>query len=178
MNEFLQDTFGGEALTFEQFNERIGNNADIKLANTADGSYVPKADFDAVNGQLADAQATAKTNAEKYADFDSQLQAAKDEGVNALNAYKLEVEMSKAFADAKVADEVSVKANLNMDDVKFGEDGNLIGLKEQLASLKESKPHLFEKEQKKLNLGGSTAGVGASKNTGGINGAVAEYYSK
>lgn len=177
-NEFLQDTFGGEALTFEQFNERLGNNADIKLANTADGSYVPKSEFDALSGQLADAQATAKTNAEKYADFDSQLQAAKDEGAAALNAYKLEVEVSKAFAAANVADEVSVKANLNMDNVKFGEDGKLTGLDDQLKSLKESKPHLFEEAQKKLNLGGSTAGVGDSKKISGIDGAVAEYYSK
>ncbi len=178
MNEFLQDTFGGEALTFEQFNERLEGNTDISLANTADGSFVPKADYDALSGQLAEAQETAKTNAEKYADFDSQLQAAKDEGTAALNAYKLDVEVSKAFAAANVADEVSVKANLNMENVKFGDDGKLTGLDDQLKSLKESKPHLFNEEQKKLNLGGSTAGVGASKNKGGISGAVAEYYSK
>lgn len=65
-----------------------------------------------------------------------------------------------------------------MENVKFGDDGKLTGLDDQLKSLKESKPHLFNEEQKKLNLGGSTAGVGASKNKGGISGAVAEYYSK
>lgn len=178
MNEFLQDTFGGEALTFEQFNEKLGGNAGIKLVNAADGSYVPKSEYDSVNGQLAQAQATAKSNAEKYADFDSQLQAAKDEGAAALQAYKLDVEVSKAFAAANVADEVSVKANLNMDNVKFGEDGKLTGLDEQLKSLKKSKPHLFKEEQKKLHLGGSTAGAGAPKNTGGIKGAVADFYSK
>ncbi len=177
-NEFLQDTFGGEALTFEQFNEKLGSNAGIKLANVADGSYVPKADFDAVNVQLADERATAKTNAEKYANFDSQLKAAKDDGAAALNAYKLDVEISRAFASANVADEVSVKANLNMKNVKLGEDGKLTGLEDQLKSLKESKPYLFKAEQKKLNLGGSAAGIGAVKDEGGLKGAVANFYSK
>lgn len=177
-NEFLQDTFGGEALTFEQFNEKLGSNAGIKLANVADGSYVPKADFDAVNVQLADERTTAKTNAEKYADFDSKLQAAKDAGVAALNAYKLDVEISKAFSVANVTDEVSVKANLNMENVKLGEDGKLTGLEDQLKSLKESKPYLFKAEQKKLNLGGSAAGIGAAKDEGGLKGAVANFYSK
>lgn len=174
MNEFLQETFGEEALTFEQFNERLGGNTGIKLVNAADGSFVPKSELDTINSQLADAQA----NAEKYADFDAQLQAAKDEGVNALNAYKLEVEMSKAFTAANVADEVSVKANLNMDNVKFDEDGKLTGLDEQLNSLKESKPFLFTTPQKKLNLGGSTQGVKGGKASTGIKGAVDEYYNK
>ena len=176
MNEFLQETFGGEALTFEQFNEKLGNEG-IKLVNAADGSYVPKADYDAVNGQLSEAQASAKTNAEKYADFDAQLQAAKDEGTAALNAYKLEVEISKAFSAAGIADEVSVKANLNMDNIKLGDDGKLEGLEEQLKALKESKPFLFTEPQKKLNLGGSTQGVRVTK-AKGLGAALAEHYSK
>lgn len=177
MNDFLQDTFGGEALTFEQFNEKLGGNAGIKLVNAADGSYVPKSEYDAVNGQLAQAQATAKSNAEKYADFDSQLQAAKDEGAAALQAYKLDVEVSKALAAAHVADELSVKANLKLDNVKFDDDGKLTGLDEQLKSLKETKPFLFAQEEKKLNLGGPAPGVKAIKSNG-LGTALSEYYGK
>lgn len=177
-NEFLQETFGSEALTFEQFNEKLGGNSGIKLVNAADGSYVPKADYDNINSQLLTARKESKDNAEKYADFDEKLQAAKDEGAAALNAYKLDVAVSNAFKSANVADEVSVKANLNMENVKFDDEGKLTGLDEQLAELQKNKPFLFTQPIKKLSLGGSAAGAGAIKSTGGIKGAVAEFYGK
>lgn len=172
MNEFLQETFGGEALTFEQFNEKLNGSENIRLANVADGSYVSKEDYDKLNGQLADATA----NAEKYADFEAQLQAARDEGTAKLDAYKLEVEISKALSAANVADEVSVKANLKLDDVKIGEDGNLTNLDKQLEELKKNKPFLFKQEEKKLNLGGSTQGVQVKKSSG-LGAAISEHYN-
>lgn len=173
MNEFLQETFGGEALTFEQFNEKLNGSENIRLANVADGSYVSKEDYDKLSGQLKDATA----NAEKYADFEAQLQAARDEGETKLNAYKLDVEISRALLAANVADEVSVKANLKLGDVKIGEDGKLIGIDEQLKRLKESKPFLFKQEQKKLNLGGSTPGIKVTKSSG-LGAALSEHYRK
>lgn len=162
MNEFLQETFGDEALTFDQFNEKLSGSENIKLANIADGSYVTKEDYDNINGQLADA----KANEEKYADFDAQLQAAKDEGTNALNAYKLDVEISKALVSANVVDEVSVKANLKLDDIKIGEDGKLTSLNEQLEVLRKDKPFLFKPEtvEPTLNLGGPTPGKAKNDN--------------
>lgn len=171
-NEFLQEAFGGEALTFEQFNDKV---KDMSLINNTDGSFVPKSDYDKISTQLADAQASVKANDEKYADFEAQLKAARDEGTAALDAYKLEVEVSKAFSSANVADEVSVKANLDMEKIMLGEDGKLTGLEEQLTALKESKPFLFTQPEKKLNLGGSTKGT-VPKSNGGIKGAVADYY--
>ena len=173
MNEFLQETFGGEALTFEQFNEKLNGSENIRLANVADGSYVSKEDYDKLSGQLKDATA----NAEKYADFEAQLQAARDEGETKLKAYKLDVEISRALLAANVADEVSVKANLKLGDVKIGEDGKLIGIDEQLKQLKESKPFLFKQEQKKLNLGGSTPGIKVTKSSG-LGAALSEHYRK
>ena len=173
MNEFLQETFGEEALTFEQFNEKLTGSENIKLANIADGSYVAKQDYDDINRQLADA----KANEEKYADFEAQLQAARDEGTNALNAYKLDVKISKALASANVVDEVSVKANLKLDDVKIGEDGKLTNLNEQLEELKKTKPFLFKQEEKKLNLGGPTQGLKIKKSSG-LGAAITEHYNK
>lgn len=173
MNEFLQETFGEEALTFDQFNEKLNGSENIKLANIADGSYVAKQDYDDINSQLADA----KANEEKYADFEAQLQAARDEGTNALNAYKLDVEISKALVSANVVDEVSVKANLKLDDIKIGEDGKLTNLNEQLEELKKTKPFLFKQEEKKLNLGGPTQGIKVTKSSG-LGAAISEHYNK
>lgn len=173
MLDFLKDTFGDEALTFDQLNERLSKNDSIKVVNAADGSYVPKEELDALNQKLTEAN----TNAEKYADFDQQLQAAKDEGVAQLNAYKRDVEISKAFVAAQVSDEVSVRANLNLDDVQLGEDGKITGLDNQLTALKESKPYLFTQPQQQLELGGSTPGAGTSTVPKGIEGAVNEFYN-
>ena len=136
MLDFLKDTFGDEALTFDQLNERLSENESIKVVN---GSYVPKEDYD---------------------------------------AYKRDVEISREFAAAQVSDEVSVRANLDLDKVQFGEDGKLTGLTDQLNALKESKPYLFTQPQQQLELGGSTQGTGGDAPVKGIAGAVAEYYDK
>ena len=37
--EILKALFGGEALTFEQFAEKVNNAADVKLGNLAGGQY-------------------------------------------------------------------------------------------------------------------------------------------
>lgn len=173
-NEFLQETFGNEALTFEQFNEKLNN---AELINNADGSYVLKSDFDNINAELTDL----KSDNEKYKDYEpdwkEQLEQAKADGAKALSDYKFEVEMSKALAIAKVADETSVKANLDLNKIKVDDNGKITGLTEQLEALKESKPFLFlADETPKLNLGGSTKGVGSTK-VKGIEGAVADFYS-
>lgn len=181
MIEFLKEIFGDEALTFEQLSERLGENEAIKVVNAADGSYVPKEDYDAVSAQLTEANAQlteAEANAEKYADFDQQLQAAKDEGAAQLKSYKRNVKISQAFNEAQVSDEVSVRANLDLDKVQLGEDDALTGLDDQLTALKESKPYLFTQPQQQLELGGSTPGAHGEAPVKGIEAAVADYYNK
>ena len=171
MIEFLKEIFGDESLTFDQLNERLSSNESIKVVNAADGSYVPKEDYDALNEQLTAANT-------KYADFDKQLQAAKDDGATQLKAYKRDVKISQAFTDAQVSDEVSVRANLDLDAVQLGDDDELTGLGDQLNALKESKPYLFKQPQQQLELGGSTQGAHGDTPIKGIEAAVAEHYGK
>ena len=59
MIDFLKQIFGDEALTFDQLSERIKADASLNIVNIADGSYVPKTDYDAVNDQLTEANAKA-----------------------------------------------------------------------------------------------------------------------
>lgn len=78
MYEFLKNLFlnaegQGEAITFEQFSERLTADGKIKIANLADGGYVAKDKYDAldtkfkgVEKQLKDANDTIKT----YTDMD------------------------------------------------------------------------------------------------------------
>lgn len=46
--EILKALFGGEALTFEQFAEKVNNATDVKLGNLAGGQYVEKDKYDDV----------------------------------------------------------------------------------------------------------------------------------
>ena len=86
--------------------------------------------------------------------------------VKAVDAYKAAAEKAKTDAElqvaelkfshaleselkaAKVKDPADIIPHLKKDMLKLGEDGKLIGLSEQLTPLQESKPYLFEEEEK------------------------------
>ena len=55
--EILKALFGGKALTFEQFAEKVNNAADVKLGNLAGGQYIEKDKYDDVSNQLASVNA-------------------------------------------------------------------------------------------------------------------------
>lgn len=156
--ELLKAMFGDEALTFDQFTEKINQSSDVKLGNLAGGQYVDKNKFDDVSKKLEAANAN-------LADYDpewkSKLEQAQADGEKKLNDYKFNQSIEKAIADSGAADVVSVKANLDMSTVAPGEDGVISGLSEQLESLRTSKPFLFKSEEPepKLNLGGPTPGA-------------------
>ena len=174
--ELLKAVFNGEALTFEQFAEKIESSDDIKLGNLAGGQYVDKHKFDDVSKQLDDANA----NLEGYdPDWKTKLEQAQADGDKKLNDYKFEQAVEKAITDAGAADVVSVKANLDMSAVTQSEDGKIEGLSEQLENLKTEKPFLFkaDKVDPTLNLGGSTPGI-KKKSGGGLRAAVGNYYKK
>lgn len=141
--EMLKALFGGEALTFDQFAEKVNQSADVKLGNLAGGQYVDKNKYDDVSRQLETANAS-------LADYDpewkSKLEQAQADGEKKLNDYKFEQSVEKAIADSGAADVVSVKANLDMSAVTQGEDGTIEGLTEQLEKLKTEKPFLFKAE--------------------------------
>lgn len=172
--EMLKAIFNGEALTFDQFAEKINQSADVKLGNLAGGQYVDKNKYDDISRQLETANAS-------LADYDpewkSKLEQAQAEGDKKLNDYKFEQAVESAINNAGAADLVSVKANLDMSKIAQGEDGKITGLDEQLAELKQSKPFLFktEEQKKKLDLGGPTSGAKA-KSGSNIKSAVEDYY--
>lgn len=161
--DFLKSLFGSEALTFDQFLEKV-NASGIKLANLADGKYVDKHRLEEVEKQL---EATNK----KYADYDdlkSQRDKAVADGEQKLNDYILNTEIEKALLSAKSLDNVSVNANLDLSKIQL-KDGKLTGLDEQLTQLKTDKPFLFKSDNPAaqntavLNLGGPTSGEGSNQ---------------
>lgn len=178
--DLLKAMFGGEALTFEQFAEKINQSADVKLGNLAGGQYVDKNKYDDVSRQLE----TANANLVDYdPEWKAKLKQAQADGEKKLNDYKFEQSVEKAIADSGAADVVSVNANLDLSKIKL-EDGKLTGIDEQLEQLKADKPFLFKSANNTnsstatLNLGGPTAGAGSSKTMEDVSNMSYEEYKE
>ncbi len=62
---------------------------------------------------------------------------------NLVNQVKLDYEIKLALNEAGAKNERAVKALIDLDTVKINEDGQLIGLNEQLANLKSTDDYLF-----------------------------------
>lgn len=153
--EALKALFGTEALTWEQLEEKLKDNKEVKIANLAAGSYVDRRKYDDKVAELGTANETIKGLKDTVAKFDGvdvdKLKNNVTEWENKYNtdiaAVKLDSAVNMALVEAKAKNPKLAKAALDMSVIKL--DGeNLIGLTEQLDKLKESDAYLFETEQK------------------------------
>ncbi|MEY7998613.1 phage scaffolding protein [Clostridium sp. Mt-5] len=177
LNEIL-----GEA-AFAQIPEDVKKKyADVDLVDST--SYIEKSELDAANNsikdykkqlkdrdkQLEDLKEKAKGNEELTAEIEK----LKEENKNVTKDYEAKIEkinfdtkLDKALAAAKVKNPKTVKALLNIENLKLdGED--IIGLKEQLEGLKESDGYLFDGDAGNENQSGnqSKGGTGNIGNPG------------
>ena len=170
----LQALFGTEALTWEQLQEKLKDNNDVKLANLSAGSYVDKSKYDNKVAELNKANETIKNLNDTVAKFDGvdveKLKKDASDWETKYNtdiaAVKLDNAVNMALVEAKAKNPKLAKAALDMSIIKV--DGEkLIGLSEQLDKLKESDSYLFDIEQKKEEEPGGGAFI---LNTGGTHG--------
>ena len=172
--EALKALFGTEALTWEQLEEKLKDNKDVKLANLAAGSYVDKSKFDNKVTELNTANETIKGLKETVSKFDGvDLDGLKKSVTDWENKYntdiaavKLDSAVNLALVAAKAKNPKLAKAALDMSVIKMDGD-NLLGLSEQLDNLKKSDAYLFEEEQTADDKKTSGAFV---MNTGGDHG--------
>ena len=173
--EKLKALFGTESLTWEQLEEKLKDNKDVKLANLAAGSYVDKGKHDnkvsELSTELNAANETIKGLRETVAKFDGvDLDKLKKDASDwetkyntDIAAVKLDNAVNMALMQAKAKNPKLAKAALDMSVIKM--DGeNLLGFNEQIDKLKESDGYLFEVEQTQNNNNGGGAFV---MNTGG-----------
>ena len=177
----LKALFGTEALTFEQLEEKLKDNKEIKLANLAAGSHISKGKYDELETKYNTANETIKGLQETVSKFDGVdvdgLKKSVTDWENKYNtdiaAVKLNSAVDMALVGAKAKNPKLAKAALDMSVIKM--DGeNLIGLTEQLDNLKKSDAYLFEEEKKtdpeptggaslfNFNTGGSHTGGGGT----------------
>jgi hypothetical protein len=165
----LKALFGSEALTFEQLEEKLKDNKEVKLANLAAGGYVDKKKHEDIVGELSTANNTIKELQESVKKFDGvdvdglkQQAAQLEEKYNKdTAALKLDSAVNLALVQAKVKNPKLAKAALDMSIIKL--DGeNLLGLTEQVEALKESDGYLFETDDP---AGGAKVNTGAHHST-------------
>lgn len=181
----LKELFGTDALTFEQLEERLKDKKEIKLANLATGEYVAKgkhddivsglkAELTAANGTITGLQDTVK----KFdgVDIEGLRKAAADwetKWHTDTEALKVDSLLTDALVSAKAKNPKMVKKMIDLSLIKRDGD-KLIGLSEQLDSLKESDGYAFETEEK----GGATVTTGASHSgTSNIDAFTAALYA-
>ena len=149
----LKELFGEEALTFSQLEEKLKDNKDVKLANLASGLYVDKKKYDDEVTKLSTAEDTIKTLKETVSKFDGvDVEGLKNEAKNLKEKYdtdiaavKLDSALNMALVEAKAKNPKLAKSALDMSLIKL--DGEkLVGLSEQLESLKKSDAYLFDVE--------------------------------
>lgn len=151
-----------ELLGDDLYAQVIEKAGDQKIDIVSNGQWFPKERFDAVNNekkelksqlderdqQLSTLQKQAKGN-EELQNAIEQLQEenkkVSEEYQQKLDKQAFDFAIESALRDAKARNIKSVKANLNVEDLKLAGD-KVIGLDEQLAALKESDGYLFETE--------------------------------
>ncbi|MES9767577.1 phage scaffolding protein [Bacillus altitudinis] len=151
-----------ELLGDDLYAQVVEKAGDQKIDIVSNGQWFPKERFDAVNNekkelknqlderdqQLSTLQKQAKGN-EELQNAIEQLQEenkkVSEEYQQKLEKQAFEFAIESALRDAKARNIKSVKANLNVEDLKLAGD-KVIGLDEQLTALKESDGYLFETE--------------------------------
>ena len=171
----LKALFGTDALTFEQLEEKLKDNKEIKLANLAAGSHVDKRKYDDVVAQLGTANDTIKGLQDTVSKFDGvdveKLKKDASDWENKYNtdiaAVKLDSAVNLALVGAKAKNPKLAKAALDMSVIKL--DGEkLLGFNEQIDKLKESDAYLFDVEEEPTKGGAHIISTGGT-HTGGSN---------
>jgi hypothetical protein len=167
----LKALFGSDALTFEQLEEKLKDNKEIKLANLASGQYIDKKKFDDKVSELTAANTTIeglKTTVSKFDGVD--IDKLKKDAADWETKYNTDIEAARVDAlltetliDAKARNPRMLKKMLDMSVIK--RDGEkLLGVTEQIDALKKSDAYAFDIEEEnpkggaKVNTGGSHGG--------------------
>lgn len=131
----IMEMYGKDVNPIKQENESLKAEVESFKEQVADRDN----QLDEIKTKVGDAEALNAT-------IDSLKQANKDKDEahqNLVNKVKLDYEIKLALNEAGAKNERAVKALIDLDTVKINEDGQLIGLNEQLTNLKSTDDYLF-----------------------------------
>lgn len=166
MTEYLKELFGGGAITYDQFVEKLGKAEDVKLANLKEGGYVGKDKFDTLtterDGLKQQLDEANKTLAGFDPEWKEKAKSLQEEAAAKVLQVQFDYGVKAALKDAKAKNPDMLAKALNLDALKLT-DGKIIGLDEQLSKLKETDGYLFESEAPTVEI--IKPGNGVSRQT-------------
>ncbi len=144
--EFLKELFGGGALTYEQM-AQAAKDKGIQAVNAAGGAYVPKADLDHAQGQVATLTTQLGEANKKLEGYDPTWKEKADTAQKELEAKQFDFALERALAAAKPKNVKAVLPFLDREKLTVA-GGEVIGLDKQLEALKKGADtaFLFEAE--------------------------------
>lgn len=168
----------GEEL-YKSVTEKLG---DKKIDIVSDGEWIPKDKFNSINednktlkGQIAERDKQLKELSEKATGNDTlkqEIEALKVKNKETVENYEkaikdkeLNYALDIKLKEAKVRNTKAIMALLNTSEIKLDEKGSVLGIEEQLKTLRESDPYLFDITQVKgRGSNGSGSGSAGGKN--------------
>lgn len=152
--DFLKDIFGDKAITFDEFSKGVESKK-IKLADLSGGAYVSKEKLDAKIEELKTVQASLAEKDAALKKWDGvdleKLKAENDAKTQELNKQLAALKKQNAVETSLLAENIqdlkAIKAYIDFDTVKVGDDGSVTGLKEQVEKLRNEKAFLFKVQQ-------------------------------
>lgn len=144
--EFLKELFGGGALTYDQLAEAAKAKG-VQAVNAAGGAYVPKADLEHAQGQIATLTGQLGDANKKLEGYDPDWKTKAEADRKKLEAQQFDFALERALAAAKPRNAKALLNFLDRDKLTLV-DGEVIGLDKQLEALKkgEDTAFLFESE--------------------------------
>ncbi|WP_137744845.1 phage scaffolding protein [Robertmurraya siralis] len=149
----------GEEL-YKQVMEKLG---DEKIDIVSNGQWIPKQKFDDINTSLKELKdqmkdrdkqlEELKTKATGNEELQQKIQELQEKNENTEKEYQQKLQqqtfdyaLKDALSGAKVRNPKAAKALLDLESIKLDGD-KLLGLEDQLKTIKESDPYLFEEEE-------------------------------
>lgn len=144
--EFLKELFSGGPLTYDQM-VQAAKEKGIQAVNAAGGAYVPKADLEHAQGQVASLTAQLGEASKKLEGYDPTWRDKAETARRELEAKQFDFALERALAAAKPKNAKALLPFLDREKLKLA-DGEIIGLDKQLEALKkgEDTAFLFEAE--------------------------------
>lgn len=154
-------------------------NAVLEIYNAVIKDYVLKADYDTVKGQIATLETTVKErdkqlkeiekNVGDNEDLKNQIANLQNDNKKASEKYKAEIEQLKinsavemALTKAGAKTLKACKALLDNDNIKLDNDGNVIGIDEQIKNLSEAEDTKYLFNSDKPSFRGTQPGFGGT----------------
>ncbi len=171
--EFLKDLFGTQALTFEQFSQKCGEKK-LNLANLADGGYVSKEKYAALQTQVSELTGQLRTTQESLKAFDGvdvgelkgQIAKLQTDLQAQADGFAFDAALDGAIRDARGRDVKAIRGMLDLDALRGSKDRSA-DIKAALEGLAKEKEWAFEAAQETR----PQPGAGLVVDTGGEHGA-------